>query len=210
LPKYLKLAQELDGKLVAASDKADKFNREEELFEFEVVNYPLRKQMSDKLAPYLRLYESAAEFMEKSQIWLNSQAGTHDPEVIENDVMNLFRTVFKLEKTFNDIPVVKELVLQIKGQIEAFKEKLPIIQTLGNPGLRERHWEKISEIAGFTIRPSPELTLQALLDMNLDEHHAKFELISEAASKEHGLEKNLEKMKLEWADTKFQIVPYRF
>ena len=45
LPKYLKRAQTLDAKLQAASDKADKFNREEELFEWETTNYPLRKQV---------------------------------------------------------------------------------------------------------------------------------------------------------------------
>jgi dynein heavy chain len=94
--------------------------------------------------------------------------------------------------------------------IEAFKEKLPIIQTLGNPGLRDRHWEKISEIVGFTIRPSPELTLQKILDMNLAEYLPKFEQISEAASKEHSLEKSLAKMKEEWADIRFQVTPYRF
>ncbi len=94
--------------------------------------------------------------------------------------------------------------------IEVFKEKLPIIQTLGNPGLRDRHWEKISEIVGFPIRPTPELTLQKVIDMNLTEYLPKFELISEAASKEHSLEKSLQKMKEEWADIRFQITTYRF
>jgi len=47
LTKYLKRAQTLDAKLQAASDKADKFNKEEEMFEWEVTNYPLRKQVSD-------------------------------------------------------------------------------------------------------------------------------------------------------------------
>jgi dynein heavy chain len=45
LSKYLKRAQALDAKLQAASDKADKFNKEEEMFEWEVTNYPLRKQV---------------------------------------------------------------------------------------------------------------------------------------------------------------------
>jgi len=104
---------------------------------------------------------------------------------------------------------LSNVVKQIKGLIEVFKEKLPIIQTLGNPGQRDRHWERISEIVGFPIRPTPDLTLQKIIDMNLEEYLPKFELISEAASKEHSLERNLEKMKIEWADMRFQIVAYR-
>ena len=45
LPKYLKRAQTLDAKLQAAADKADKFNREEEMFGWETISYPLRKQV---------------------------------------------------------------------------------------------------------------------------------------------------------------------
>lgn len=183
IQKYLKRAQLLDAKLQAASDKADKFNKEEEMFEWETTNYPLRKQVSDKLAPYLRLYESACEFLEKRELWLKSQIGTHDPDVIDTDVSNLWRTVYKLEKTFNDVPLVKDLVTQVKTIIEAFKEKMPIIQTLGNPGLRERHWEKISEIVGFPMRPDPSLTLEKVLGMNLDEYVSKFEFISEGKAR---------------------------
>ncbi len=93
--------------------------------------------------------------------------------------------------------------------MELFKEKMPIITTLGNPGLRDRHWEAISEIIGFPLRPTPDLTLQRIIDMNLDEYISKFEMISEAASKEQSLEKNLAKMKTEWEDMSFQIIPYR-
>ena len=45
LSKYLKRTQTLDSKLQAASDKADKFNNEEEMFEWETTNYPMRKQV---------------------------------------------------------------------------------------------------------------------------------------------------------------------
>ncbi len=199
----------MDAKLQIAADKADYFNREEELFEKDVTNYPLRKQLSEKLAPYLRLYEAGSEFFEKRDLWLNSQVGTHDPETIEDDVMNLFRTVFKLEKTFADNQIILDLVLQIKSDIEVFKEKLPVIQILGNPGLRDRHWAEISEIVGFPIIPGPELTLQKILDMDLEEFLPKLEIISEGASKEYNMEKSLEKMKNEWAEMHFQILPYK-
>ena len=58
---------------------------------------------------------------------------------------------------------------------------------------------QISQIVGFTINPNQDMSLIKLIDMNLDSHISKFELISESASKESSLEKAMEKMKKEWA-----------
>jgi len=67
--------------------------------------------------------------MDKRDLWLNSQVGTHDPDTIEGDVSNLYRTIFKLEKTFGDFPVVHDMVLQVSRislfpQMEIFKVKV--------------------------------------------------------------------------------------
>ena len=87
---------------------------------------------------------------------------------------------------------------QVKAEVERFKEHMPIVATLFNPGLRERHWDQISEIANIPIRPDDTMCLARLIDMNLDTYVSKFDGISEAATKEHTLEKTLEKMKIEW------------
>jgi dynein heavy chain len=86
---------------------------------------------------------------------------------------------------------------------------MPIIQTLGNPGMKPRHWEKISEIVGFPIKVDAELTLEKIIDYGLDEYIEKFEAISEAATKENNLEKNLNKMMTEWQDMEFTVLSYR-
>lgn len=99
--------------------------------------------------------------------------------------------------------------VQIREQIEEFKEHLPIIQTLGNPGMKERHWEKISEIVGFPIKVDDELTLEKVIDYGLDDYIDKFEAISEAATKENNLEKNLNKMIFEWKDMELTILVYK-
>lgn len=76
--------------------------------------------------------------------------------------------------------------------------------------MKERHWEKVSEIVGFPIRVDAELTLAKIIDYGLDEYISKFETISEAATKENNLEKALTKMKSEWTDQEFIVLPYRF
>ena len=58
------------------------FNMEETAFEWELTNYPLMQATVDKLNPFLNLYETSMEFMNKQKTWFESPMGTHDPKVI--------------------------------------------------------------------------------------------------------------------------------
>lgn len=86
---------------------------------------------------------------------------------------------------------------------------LPLIQTLGNPGMKERHWEQVSEIVGFPIKVSAELTLEKIIEFGLEDYLKKFETISESATKENNLEKAMTKMVGEWQDVSFVVNLYR-
>ena len=111
-----------------------------------------------------------------------------------------------MENEFCDIPAAKELVVNVREKIEEFKSKMPVIRTLGNPGFRDRHWENVSNTVGFPVKGGSNLF--QILDMGLDEYVAKFEKISDAATKEFDLEKSMEKMVEEWSDMEFTITLY--
>lgn len=209
LAKYTTTATSLDNRLVAAMQRIEEFNEEEEAYGWELSQYPLRKQVHDKLRPYKQLYDNSTDFVTKQNTWLNSQIGSHDPEDIEVDVTTLFRNVYKLEKIFSEKPETKNLAVAVRQKIEDFKENMPVIQTLGNPGMKDRHWEKISEIVGFPIIVSENLTLAKIIDYNLVDYISKFETISESATKENNLEKALSKMVADWKDLEFVANPYR-
>ena len=38
--------------------------------------------------------------------------------------------------------------------MDEFKQHLPLLSALCNPGLRERHWVRMTEIAGQELKPS--------------------------------------------------------
>ncbi|CAL8266095.1 unnamed protein product [Lota lota] len=216
LSKYLKKAQALNNKLEAAMMKIDGFNQEEESYGWPVSQYPERKEIQDQLAPFLRLYETASEFHTQHQQWVHGPLSGVNPDKVEADVGNYWRALYKLEKGFIDTPSALNIATNVKAEVDAFKVQIPIVQVLCNPGLRDRHWDAMSEAVGFPLRPASgkqeegeEACVARFLPMRLEQHLGCFEGISEAASKEHSLEKAMEKMEGEWGDMEFGLLPYR-
>lgn len=114
LIKYKKKATILDNRLITAMTKIDRYNEEEAAYGWELSQYPLRKQTHDKLLPYKKIYDAGQDFMEKRDLWLNSQVGSFDPDDIENEMGTLYRIVYKLEKTFSDRLTTKKLTTDVR------------------------------------------------------------------------------------------------
>ena len=69
---------------------------EETAFEWELTNYPLMQATVDKLNPFLNLYETSMEFMNKQKTWFESPMGTHDPKVINITIIERKKRYFNI------------------------------------------------------------------------------------------------------------------
>lgn len=63
------------------------------------------------------------------------------------------------------------------------QDHIPVVSILCNPGIRARHWDQMSEIAGYDLTPDSGTTLRKVLKQNLAPYLEEFESISAAASK---------------------------
>ncbi|MBN3303948.1 DYH3 protein, partial [Amia calva] len=200
---------ELSEALEAALGELEAINKEESLLEKEQSQFPLLQTLMVSKQPFDQLWTTALNFHDKSELWLNGPFLNLNAEEINEDIGNMWRTVYKLNKTFSNQPGPRRVADSVKIKIEKFKQHLPILSTICNPGIKDRHWEKINEIVGFDVKPAADTSLLNMVEYGLTKYIDKLEEIGASASKEYSLEKALEKMKCEWGESCFTFTPYR-
>jgi dynein heavy chain len=207
--KYLKTAQRLQSRLETIGEKIANFNREEDIFGWEITKFSNLSQTIEQLQPFLTLYSTSVELQKQYQLWMTGSFLSLNPEQVEQDVTQMWRNIYKLSVTFKDFQTPLDLANITKEQIEKFKIHLPLITTLCNPGLRERHWKDISQIIGFRFQPDESTSLSSVLERNLSNYMNELEQLSAVATKEYSFEKALAKMYQEWKDVLFVTLEYR-
>ncbi|XP_053412126.1 dynein axonemal heavy chain 3 [Nycticebus coucang] len=203
--KLNELSRNLDQSLV----EFELINKEEELLEKEKSSFPLLQALMTNKVPYEQLWVTAYEFSNKSEEWMNGPLFLLNAEEIAEETGNMWRTTYKLIKILADVPAPKRLAENLKIKIDKFKQHIPILSISCNPGMKDRHWQQISEIVGYEIKPTETTCLSNMLDYGLGKFIEKLEPIGAAASKEYSLEKNMEKMKSDWVNMTFSFVKYR-
>ena len=173
-----------------------------------MTNSPLKPKLAARLKPYYELFKNAEDFKIKHEQWMSGYVGNINPEEVEDVANGVWRTLYKLEKGFDDSPAARAIANAVKLEVDEFKVHIPLITALCNKGLRERHWDQMSEIVSFQLKPEADTCLSQFLDMNLESHLEAFEAISEGASKEFSLEKTLTKMKQDWEEIEFGVKPH--
>eukprot|EP00959_Pyramimonas_sp_CCMP1952_P034414 721180-Pyramimonas_sp.AAC.1 len=96
-----------------------------------------------------------------------------------------------------------------KAKVEAFKGTIPVIASLRNKNLKERHWEKIEEIIAQPVVRDDTFTLNKLMDMQVMNFAEDIAVVSTEATQEGVLEEMLAKMFLEDANTSSNLLKTR-
>ncbi|KAI8825055.1 dynein heavy chain and region D6 of dynein motor-domain-containing protein [Fimicolochytrium jonesii] len=209
MPFYVKKVQTLAKQLQSAADTIATFNKEEQLFGWSVTVYPQRKKIMQLLEPYQALYTTAVNFQKSYKRWMDGNLLELDAEQIEGEVDGLKREIYRLLGGLVQDAAPQNIAKQVREKIDEFMVNLPLIHVLCNPGMRDRHWAQMSVAANQEIKPDGTTSLRKMLKLNLEPFLEPFQEISDAASKEYTLEKNMTKMFTEWEPLLFNLLPYR-
>ncbi|RZC40467.1 DHC N2 domain containing protein [Asbolus verrucosus] len=201
--------EDLVQKLQEDKQEADQINEEEQLLDFDPSLFLNLQKMLTVIDPYDKLWHTVLDWHVQYDVWYYGPFAELDAEEVSDYVENTWKVLYKLSKSLHDNPAARRIAEMVRAKVEKFRQFVPVLQTVCNKGLQQRHWNQISEIVGTEIVPTPESTLNDMIEAGLPKFTAQLEDISAAATKEYELEKNLKKMKEEWTDIKFELVPYR-
>nr|XP_046251760.1 dynein axonemal heavy chain 12 isoform X2 [Scatophagus argus] len=212
-------------------------NKEEAFYKWDQTCYPEVEVIKDSTDTYQRLFGLVLKWQRTENRWMDGSFQDLDGESMEVKVDEFFREIFKMLKFFQqkqnkaahemekiagsrrrrpseDDPRKQEsptilLCSSVMEQINEFKDHIPLVSILCNPGIRARHWDQMSQIVGYDLIPESGTTLRKLLKQNLAPYLEEFDSISAAASKEFSLEKAMQTMVHVWDGISFHHQPYR-
>lgn len=108
-----------------------------------------------------------------------------------------------------EYPKITRIAETMKKNIDEFKPYVPLAVALRKEGMKERHWDSISERVKFDIRPAEGFTLTSVIEAGMLKYLDVCEEVGEKAYKEFHIEKSLNKMMSDWKDQSFLLPQFK-
>ncbi|ELV12158.1 Dynein heavy chain 12, axonemal [Tupaia chinensis] len=211
MQQYVTDVRQLQKRIQESEEAVQFINKEEELFKWELTKYPELDKLKVNIEPYQKFFNFVLKWQRTEKRWMDGGFLDLNGESMEADVDEFSREVFKTLKFFQmkqkkelqerrkaarkrslieekpeeepkDNPTIA-MCSTVMEQIRAFKEYIPTVSILCNPGMRARHWKQMSDIVGYDLTPDSGTTLRKVLKLNLTPYLDQFEVISAGASK---------------------------
>ncbi|MEE6501786.1 hypothetical protein FKM82_004321 [Ascaphus truei] len=237
MQQYVSDVRTVQKRITDAEESMTYINNEEALYKWDLTIYPELDYLKVNIEPYQKIFALIYKWQRTEKRWMDGAFLDLNGESMEADVDDFFREVYKMGKLFEQkqkkVAQEKKKASQhstlteekledeekenrtaqmsssIMEQIKVFKENIPLVSILCNPGIRTRHWHQMSEIVNYDLTPNSGTTLRKVLKQNLTPYLDKFEQISAAASKEFSLEKAMQSMLEIWDSISFSTSAYR-
>merc|ERR1719272_1676435 len=195
--------------LAMAETTMEEIHAKEEQIGWEPTEFEAFTEATTTLDPYAKLWNCVSDCSKSLAKWTRNPlfSGDIDPLVVETETMNMWRVAFKLKAFFEqeNHPKPANVAAKIKTDLDNFKENVPLLHALCNPGLRDRHWKEVSNIVGFSLEPDPSFTLQKMLDMDVGNYTTEIGEISDSAGKEFQIENGLNAQVAEWEPVNVEL-----
>jgi dynein heavy chain len=146
--------------------------------------------MVKEFQPYYNLWTTVDNWRKSHKSWLYDEFAVLDAPKLEETVDTSNKVMAQVIRLFRDkeLPGILKIAESIKGEVEEFKPFVPLALALRTEGMKDRHWEAISQKVGFEVKPYEGFTFNQCLEMELNKYTEECVDIGEKAGKEFNIE----------------------
>jgi len=203
-------ASEIRTKLRILLDKQTLFSSHESLFGFEPVPCRILCKLFDDFNPIADLWTIAYDWNQTSASWLETPFPQIKPDILSTYTSQALSRLSTLKHSLeNHKSIYEKVLIPLNQSIEKFRQTLPLLSKLRHPGMKTKHWERISVAVGFDAVPSMDVTLQAYFNLNLHKWNSQISEISSIAVQEYSIESALDTMDSELQEKHFVTMQYK-
>jgi dynein heavy chain len=178
----------------------------EGLFDLPISSYPGLNEVAAELEKLQQIYA----LYTKQDAFVNTMSSMLWAEL---DISQLTTGIEALEAECKKFPKnLKEnsTFVAVEAKIIGFKDSIPLIASLKNDAMKKRHWDKMMTLTGVTFDMNPKtFTLENLFAMELYKYGEDIEEVVTESMQEGKIENELKSVEATWANTTFEILPYK-
>ena len=159
------------------------------------------------LQPFDQLWTLANSWHKQHSTWMRGPLLKLNASEVRDEVAKMEDLALNLQVRLEAAPDVRKVAEFLHTELVHMASHMPLLQVLCNAGMRERHWAEVSGVLGFSFAPDQHTSLARVLDLNLGQHLAAMQAISEVASKEWHVESSVATMKADWLNVTLSVRP---
>ncbi|KAK3754858.1 hypothetical protein QZH41_011331 [Actinostola sp. cb2023] len=186
--------------------KYETYSGGEELFGLEVTEYPTIQRIRRELGLLQKLYNLYNSVIDNVNGYYDILWQEIDIEKINSELMEYQNRIRKLPKALKEW----QAFLDLKKTIDDFSECCPLLEMMANKAMKQRHWDRISQICGVTLDVESEtFQLRQLMNAPLLPNKEEIEDICIAAVKEKDIESKLKLVLVDWSTQSFSFGSFK-
>jgi len=176
----------------------------EDLFGLQNQEYPALIKTKKEIQNLNKLYHLYNQVIDMTSAWEEeawSEIDVHHIKEWEEVVSKFSDSCKRLPQDLKSWQAFKDL----KEKIENYKEILPYIKDLKEPYIKDRHWERLCELAKkeLNFRTPDNFYFHELLQANLLEYIEDLEDVIDSAKKQEKIEKQKNEVREYWEVAEF-------
>lgn len=127
------------------------FNAREQLMNQAITDYSQLQQLKKDFEPMKMIWKCLYDFRQQQTDVMTKDFKFIDAQKVETIIDECQRNLAKASRNIVE-DKLKDITDQIKKEIGAFKQQIPLLVLLRNQGLRKRHWLKMTKETGVNLK----------------------------------------------------------